>query len=136
MLWPDGGIVVHGTQVCYQHGILSPVSIPASASVNVNLPKSIAAAFTPSAPLCPRFSALLECISVRFEGYLMGPVNGTVSLRTRADDLFRLTVDGTVIMDTISSGGEESTSVLESTIEMVKVRPYIACFGFVVKRIL
>lgn len=41
--------------------------------------------------------------------------------RARADDLFRFTVDGNILMDSISSGGEVSTSILEGQLRMVEV---------------
>lgn len=52
----------------------------------------------------------------------MAPANGTVSFRAKADDLFRFTVDGIVVVDTVSGGGDVSTSLLTWEVEMVEVR--------------
>lgn len=52
----------------------------------------------------------------------MAPVTGTVSFRGTADDLLRFTVDGVTIIDTVSSEGGASTSVLTGNVEMEEVR--------------
>lgn len=52
----------------------------------------------------------------------MAPANGMVSFRAAVDDLIRFTVGGNIIMDTVSAGGNQSTSVLAGEFEMVKVR--------------
>lgn len=59
-----------------------------------------------------------DFFSARLEGYIMGPVDGLVSFRATADDLFRLTIDGNVVMDTVSAEGNASTSILTAEIEM------------------
>ncbi len=59
-----------------------------------------------------------DFFSVRLEGYIMGPVDGLVSFRATADDLFRLTIDGNVVMNTVSAEGNASTSILTAEVEM------------------
>lgn len=63
--------------------------------------------------------------SVRLEGFIVGPATGTVSFQATADDLFRFTVDGSTIMDTVSSEGGLSSSILTGDIDMKKVRTYV-----------
>lgn len=52
----------------------------------------------------------------------MGPATGAISFRGTADDLLRLTVDGVTVIDTVSSEGEASSSVLTGNVEMKEVR--------------
>lgn len=59
-----------------------------------------------------------DFFSVRLEGFIKGPVDGVVSFRATADDLLRFTVNGSVVMDTMSAGGNASTSVLTADVTM------------------
>ena len=59
-----------------------------------------------------------DFFSVRLEGFIKGPVDGVVSFRATADDLLRFTVNGTVVMDTVSAGGNASTSILTADVTM------------------
>lgn len=81
---------------------------------------SLTYTFLNSTPCRPTFHLpVLE--SVRLEGYIVGPATGTVVFQATADDLFRLTVDGSTIMDTVSSEGGSSSSILTGETEMRKV---------------
>lgn len=51
----------------------------------------------------------------------MGPATGTVSFQATADDFFRFTVDASTIMDTVSSEGGPSSSILTGETDMKKV---------------
>lgn len=59
-----------------------------------------------------------DFFSVRLEGFIRGPVDGEVSFRGTADDMLRFTVDGDVVMDTVSAGGNASTSILTAEVAM------------------
>lgn len=59
-----------------------------------------------------------DFFSVRLEGFIKGPVDGVVSFRATADDLLRFTVNGSVVMDTVSAGGNASTSILTADVTM------------------
>ncbi|CAN0173091.1 unnamed protein product, partial [Ectocarpus sp. 12 AP-2014] len=61
-----------------------------------------------------------DYFSVKLEGFIMGPTDGTVSFQATADDLFRFTVDGAVVMDTVSAEGDVSTSILTAEVDMTK----------------
>lgn len=64
--------------------------------------------------------------SVRLEGFIMGPVTGTVSFQATGDDFFRLTVDGATIMDTVSLEDGPSSSILTGETDMKEVN--VRCF--------
>ncbi|CAM9800578.1 unnamed protein product [Ectocarpus sp. 6 AP-2014] len=61
-----------------------------------------------------------DYFSVKLEGFIMGPTDGTVSFQATADDLFRFTVDGVVVMDTVTAEGDASTSILTAEVDMTK----------------
>lgn len=64
--------------------------------------------------------------SVRLEGFILGPATGMVSFQATADDFLRFTVDGLTIMDTVSSEGGLSSSILTGEADMIKVNVW--CF--------
>lgn len=59
-----------------------------------------------------------DFFSVRLEGFIKGPIDGQVYFRATADDLLRFTVNGDVVMDTVSAGGNASTSILTADVAM------------------
>ncbi|CAN0497767.1 unnamed protein product, partial [Ectocarpus sp. 8 AP-2014] len=61
-----------------------------------------------------------DYFSVKLEGFIMGPTDGKVSFQATADDLFRFTLDGVVVMDTVSAEGGASTSLLKAEVDMTK----------------
>lgn len=65
-----------------------------------------------------------DFFSVRLEGFVVGPADGMVSFQATADDLFRFTLDGDVVMDTVSAEGNASTSVLVAEVNMTKGAMY------------
>lgn len=65
-----------------------------------------------------------DFFSVRLEGFIVGPTDGQVSFQATADDLFRLTLDGVVFMDTVSADGGSSTSILTANVAMTKGTMY------------